>query len=140
MATLQTYLTATQRLLHDANAKYWTVSTLTDAINAACKRVVGDSGCNRQLQTVYLSGNLELYTYGGVSGAIVTRAGSGYTSVPAVTFSTPPTGGTTATGTAVLLNGTVNQINVTSTGSGYTSTPTVTIAPPVSGVTALATP
>ena len=140
MATLQTYLTATQRLLHDANAKYWTLPTITDAVNAACKRVVGDSGCNRQLQTVYISGGLEYYLYGGVSGALVTTPGSGYTAVPAVTFSAPPTGGTTATGKAVLLNGTVSQIQVTSTGSGYLTAPTCTIAPPGSGVTALATP
>lgn len=140
MATLQSYLTATQRLLHDANAKYWTVATLTDAVNTACKRVVGDSRCNRQLQTVYLSGGLELYQYGGVSGALVTTAGSGYTSAPAVTFSAPPTGGTTATGTAVLLNGTVGQINVTNPGSGYTSAPTCTIAAPSAGVQAQATP
>jgi hypothetical protein len=33
VATLQTYLTATQRLLHDANFKYWTQQTLIDAIN-----------------------------------------------------------------------------------------------------------
>ena len=139
MATLQTYLTATQRLLHDANAKYWTIATLTDAVNAACKRVVGDSGCNRQLQTAYLSGNLELYAYGSVSGAIVTTAGSGYTVAPAVTFSDPPTGGTTATGIAVLLNGTVGQIQVTNIGSGYLTAPTCTIAAPVSGVQAHAT-
>ena len=139
-STLQSYLTATQRLLHDANFKYWTQQTLIDAINTAQRRVVGDSSCNRMLQTVYLSGGLELYGYGSVSGALVTTAGSGYTVAPAVTFSAAPTGGTTATGTAVLLNGTVGQIQVTNGGSGYLTAPTCTIAPPSAGVTALATP
>ena len=140
MATLQNYLNATQRLLHDANAKYWTVQTLIDAINAAQKRTVGDSGCNRQLQTVYLSGGLELYGYGSVSGALVTIPGSGYTVTPNVVLSAPPAGGTQATATAVLLNGTVSQVNVTNGGSGYTSAPTATIDPPSAGVTAHATP
>jgi hypothetical protein len=139
VATLQEYLNATQRLLHDANAKYWTVPTLIDAINAAQKRVVGDSACNRSLQTVYLSGGLEVYGYGMASGAIVTLAGSGYTVAPAVTLSAPPAGGTQATAVAVLLNGGVSQIQVTDGGSGYESAPTVTIAAPVSGVTATAT-
>jgi len=140
VATLQTYLTATQRLLHDGNAKYWTIPTLIDAINGACKRVVGDSQCNRQLQTVYISGSLELYGYGMVSGALIGTAGSGYTTTPNVTFSAPPTGGTTATGVVVLLNGTVGQVNVTNGGSGYATAPTCTIDPPSAGVTALATP
>jgi hypothetical protein len=139
VATLQSYLTATQRLLHDANAKYWTIPTLIDAINGACKRVVGDSACNRSLQTAYLSGGLELYGYGMVSGATVTLGGSGYVTAPAVTFSAPPAGGTTATGTCTLLSGAVSQIQVTSGGSGYTSAPTCTIAPPPAGVTATAT-
>lgn len=139
MATLQDYLNQTQRLLHDANFKYWSQQTLIDAINGACKRVVGDSLCNRSLQTVYLSGGLELYGYGMVSGAIITLAGSGYTAVPSVTIAPPPTGGSQAYATAVLLNGTVSQIQVTNGGSGYTSVPMVTIAPPVAGVTATAT-
>lgn len=139
MATLQSFLTATQRLLHDANFKYWSVQALTDAINTAQKRTVGDSACNRSLQTVYLSGGLELYGYGMTSGAIVTLGGSGYTVAPAVTFSAAPTGGTTATGTSVLLNGAVSQIQVTNGGSGYVTAPTVTIAPPSAGVTATAT-
>jgi len=139
VATLQSYLTATQRLLHDANFKYWSQQALTDAINTAQKRTVGDSGCNRKLQTVYLSPGLELYGYGSVSGGNVLIGGSGYTAVPSVTFDPPTTtGGVTAVGTCVLLNGAVSQIQVTNGGSGYTSAPNITIAPPISGVTATA--
>lgn len=139
MATLQSYLTATQRLLHDANFKYWSQPTLIDAINTAQRRTVGDSGCYRNLQTIYLSPGLELYGYGSVSGGIVTLGGSGYTAVPSVTFGPAPAGGVTAIGTCVLLNGAVSQIQVTNGGSGYTSAPSITIAPPVAGVTATAT-
>lgn len=55
---------------------------------------------------------------------------------PTVTFSAPPAGGVTATGTANLVSATVggvanrkiiDKIIITNPGSGYTSTPTVTI-------------
>ena len=132
--TLQTYLTQTQRLLHDSNFKYWTQQTLIDAINTAQKRVVGDSGCNRQLQTIYLSGGLELYAYGSVSGCLVKSGGSGYVS-PVVTFDPPSTaGGVTATGTVVLLNGAVSQILVTNGGNGYTTTPNAVVTDTGGGV------
>lgn len=125
MSTLQDYLTRTQRLLHDANFKYWTQQTLIDAINDARFRVVGDSGCNRQLQTIYLSGGLEVYSYGGVTGANILTGGLGYTSAPTISF--VGGGGSGATGTAVVLNGALSQIQVTNTGTGYTSVPNVNI-------------
>lgn len=125
--TLQSYLNDTRRLLHDALAKYWTDADLIVAINKACRRAVADSTCYRTLQTVYLSGNLELYSYGMTTGANVTSVGSGYTSTPAVVFAAPTTaGGVTATGVAIVTNGTVTQIQVTNGGSGYTSAPAVT--------------
>jgi hypothetical protein len=63
-----------------------------------------------------------------VNNTTVTAAGSGYTSVPTVTFSSPPLGGTTATGTAVLSAGTVASISITNRGSGYTSNPDITFS------------
>ena len=138
--TLQTFLTQTQRLLHDANFKYWTQQTMVDAINTACQRAVGDSQCNRLLQTIYLSPNLEVYSYGSVTGAIVTLGGSGYVT-PVVAFSAPATaGGVTATGTAQTLNGAVSGITVTNGGSGYTSQPTALITDTGGGVGANVTP
>lgn len=74
----------------------------------------------------------------GVSSVTITNGGSGYTSVPTVTFSAP-TSGMTATGTAVIQNGAVTQVIITNPGSGYTSTPTVTIGAPTTGTTATAT-
>jgi len=50
MATLSSYITEVQRLLHDANAVFWSTSELTDYINSARERVVRDTGCLRTLQ------------------------------------------------------------------------------------------
>ena len=49
--TLSTYITLVRRLLHDANANFWTDAELTDYINFARNRLVRDTGCLRQLQT-----------------------------------------------------------------------------------------
>ena len=50
MATLSSYITEVQRLLHDANAVFWSTSELTDYINDARERVARDTGCLRTLQ------------------------------------------------------------------------------------------
>ncbi len=63
-----------------------------------------------------------------VSAVTITSGGSGYTSVPAVTFSGG--GGTGAAATAVVTGGVVTAINVTAGGSGYTTDPTVAVAAP----------
>lgn len=65
---------------------------------------------------------------GSLFSADITNEGSGYTAVPAVSFSAAPTGGTNATGTAILTGGAVTGITITQPGAGYTSAPTVTIA------------
>lgn len=65
---------------------------------------------------------------GAVTAVTITSGGSGYTSVPAVTFSGGA--GTGAAATAVVTGGVVTAVNVTAGGSGYTSAPTVTIAAP----------
>jgi hypothetical protein len=54
------------------------------------------------------------------------NGGTGYTSAPTVTFSAPPAGGVTATGTAVITNGVVTAVTITNPGSGYTTPPTIT--------------
>ena len=53
----------------------------------------------------------------------VTNVGSGYTSVPTVSFTGG--GGTGAAGTAVVVAGEVVGVDITNAGSGYTSAPTV---------------
>jgi hypothetical protein len=128
MPTLQNYITETQRLLHDGSAQYWTIPELTDYINEGRLEVVCDTGCNRLLQTIFLSTGIEQYTYGatggGITGAVITAGGSGYVN-PVATFSGG--GGSGATATVTASNGVVTSITVTNVGSGYTSVPTITI-------------
>ena len=53
MATLSSYITDVQRLLHDANSVFWSTTELTDYINQARERVVRDTGCLRIIQSTY---------------------------------------------------------------------------------------
>lgn len=50
MATLSSYITECRRLLHDANANFWTDSELTDYINDAREHTVRDTGALRTIQ------------------------------------------------------------------------------------------
>jgi len=50
VATLNSYITEVQRLLHDANAVFWSTAELTNYINEARERVARDTGCLRTLQ------------------------------------------------------------------------------------------
>ena len=63
MATLQSYITECRRLLHDANANFWSNQELTDYINSARERTVRDTGCLRSLQNITLNTNQEVYTF-----------------------------------------------------------------------------
>lgn len=57
----------------------------------------------------------------------ITVGGSGYVT-PTVTFS-PPTSGTTATGTVAVVGGVVTGVTIVNPGTGYTTVPSVTINP-----------
>jgi len=70
---------------------------------------------------------------GAVVAITVTTAGSGYTTSPAISFSSGA-----AAATAVVETGQVNTVTLTNAGTGYTSQPTVTISAPPSGTTATA--
>lgn len=72
MATLQTYITQCRRLLHDANANFWSDSELTDYINAARERLVRDTGCLRTIQTVDTVTNQEVYQFSALPSGIQT--------------------------------------------------------------------
>ena len=69
-------------------------------------------------------------------GIQVSSGGSGYTSAPTVSVSAPPhifddnavAIGVTATATATISNGSVNNINLTNSGLGYTVAPSVLIS------------
>ena len=70
-ATLQTYITQVQRLLHDLNATMWPVTELTDYINAARNRICMDTKCLRALQTgITLTAGTELYAIQSILPAV----------------------------------------------------------------------
>lgn len=62
MSAYSDYITAVRRLLHDANAQFWSDAELLDYINQARNRVVRDTGCYRNLQTRNLVASTETYT------------------------------------------------------------------------------
>ena len=70
---------------------------------------------------------LDAIAAGTVTNPVITGGGAGYTSVPTVTFSPAPAGGTTATGVATISGGVVTSIVVTNAGAGYTTAPTIMI-------------
>ena len=78
--------------------------------------------------------------YKSVASISITNGGSGYTSTPSVTI-TSPTGpnGEVASAFATVEGGIVTEIDIISSGSQYTSTPTITISAPDSGTTSTAT-
>ena len=88
------------------------------------------------------------YTYDGttltqlssdrVAVVNIDTGGTGYTTVPTVTFTAPPSG-TTATGVAVMSGGSVSTVHVDNVGTGYTYANMTFSAPNlVGGVTATA--
>ena len=87
------------------------------------------SGSTMQLYSVgngsYGAAAHALIPAGGVGSVSLTAGGSGYTSVPTVSFTGG--GGTGAAATATINgSGTVTKLTLTAPGSGYTSTPTIT--------------
>lgn len=55
---LSEYVSATRRLLHDANGRFWSTAELTDYINEGRRRVALDTKCLRSLEEVtYTNGD-----------------------------------------------------------------------------------
>lgn len=65
---------------------------------------------------------------GAVTGVTITSSPTGYTAVPTITFTAAPSGGTTATGTAIVTGGVVTGVTITNAGAGYTTAPTLTFS------------
>jgi hypothetical protein len=99
---------------------------------------VSGIGTNRPFdgQVVYFD-----QLYYTVSKVTVGSGGTGYTSTPTVTISSPSTDwGVSAAAVAEVTNGSVTSITMVSSGRGYTTTPTVSISGPNVGInTATAT-
>lgn len=113
--TLSDYMLQVRRLLHDANANYYSDTDLADYINEARRHVATDTGCLRTLYTVYLTAAQETYVIGQACGALITAGGSGYTGTPTFTF------GTSGTGTCTLTSGAITGYTITNPDSGLTS-------------------
>lgn len=139
MTTLQTYITLTRRLLHDANANFWSNQELTDDINQARGRLIRDTGIKRVLQNTIAVYNQEFYTFdnstGAVAGILVTNSGQNYTSAPTVQLTASPTGNNATANSTIggvgeygsNNSGQISSINLINAGSGYTTAPNVTI-------------
>jgi len=70
--TLGGYITECRRLLHDANANFYSDSELTDYINNARQRLVRDTGCLRTYQTSATVTNKEVYQFSSLPNAAYT--------------------------------------------------------------------
>ena len=123
MASLNTYLQQTQRLIRDAKQEAINPLDLTYYINQARREVAMRAQCVRVLPL----------TSGAVTAITVASAGTSYTA-PTVTVSAPdypsgtgtrPSGGQ-ATASAVIVGGAISSIVLTYGGQGYFQ-PTVTI-------------
>lgn len=72
-----------------------------------------------------------IITEGAVGFVTITNVGSNYIEEPTVIFSPPVSGGTTATGRAILSDeNTLVAVRITNPGSGYTSPPSITFGLP----------
>ena len=158
-ASLAAGASATRVLRFSVSAAAPNPSTNTATVNASnaasastnYSLSIGSSGCGTSTilgvpmtgAAYYFDNVLTDVTTGTgerVAYARMTAVGNGYTNAT-VTFSAPPPGGTTATGTAILDGGggEVVGITITNGGSGYTTAPTVTITGNGTGATATAT-
>lgn len=123
---LSEYITQVRGLIHDSTGSDWSDTELTAHINTARTTIALDCKCVRALKAgLDAIQNQETYPLsGGCGGIVVTAVGTGYTSVPTVTF----TGGsptTPATATAVLSGDAVASVYMTSWGEGYSAAPAI---------------
>ena len=124
---LTNYINQVRRLLHDANAQYWSDAELTDDINQARNRIALDTGSLAALLPFYLSQGQEYYPFNGcVSNVTLVAAGSGYTSSPTCVFSGG--GGSGVTATASISGGAISGITITANGTAYTAAPTLSFS------------
>ena len=121
--------------LHDPGGNRWTEAQIDGYINEARKQTVMDTGCLRVLQQSFVTPGIQQYTFGQVTGASITNAGTLYSN-PQIAFTGG--GGSGVAATATQSGGAVNAITFTAFGSGYSSAPIATITDlgPGTGATA----
>ena len=136
----------------NSNCSFGTLGLVADGVsNEQFTGVVTSTAAVSQDNVVVNVGAITTRPYDGqvvyfdqlfksVESITITNGGSGYTSTPSVTVSSP-TGpnGEVATAFATLEGGIVTEIDIISSGSQYTGNATVTISAPDSGTTATAT-
>lgn len=66
----------------------------------------------------------------GISSVEITDGGSGYSSVPSVSFEEPEEGGVIATGTAIIDKGVLKSVKIDTAGKGYKGDEKVVFDPP----------
>jgi hypothetical protein len=149
MTTLGDYITYTRRLLHDANANFWSDTELTDDINQGRGRLIRDTGIKRVIQNTSAVYNQEFYTFdnssGTVSSILVTNAGQNYTTAT-VTLTASPTGDNAFANVTIggigeygsNNAGQIAAVNLIDGGSGYITAPNVTITGDGTGAAATA--
>ncbi|HYC91438.1 MAG TPA: C25 family cysteine peptidase [Thermoanaerobaculia bacterium] len=113
------------------NADSATATATVSPVSASCGSGTNYYFDSTQIDPTTTTGEAVGYTR-------MTAIGNNYTTAT-VTFSAPPPGGTTATGTAVINDQHVVGITITNPGSGYVTAPTVTIGGNGTGATATAT-
>ena len=138
--------------LANSNSSFGTFGLVADGVSPEqFTGIITSSGAAGQDNVVVNVGAVTTRPYDGqviyfdqlfksVDTISITNGGSGYTSTPSVTLSSP-TGpnGEVATAFATIEGGAVTEISIISSGSQYTETATVTISAPDSGTTATAT-
>lgn len=116
---LNSYISATQLLLHDTTSAFYSTANLTTYINNARNRIAAEAQCIRVLPPASAT----------ISTITPVLNGSGYTSTPTVTISAPDiVTGTTATATANVVGNAVTSYTITNAGSGYLNVPTITVS------------
>lgn len=111
------YQTDVLRILHDTNMQQYTQNDVLTAVNEARRKLCGDTGCLRALNSVILAPAKENYLFGTIPAVMVSAGGSGYVS-PTLTFS----GGNplvNATATVQVASGVITGITMTNIGSGF---------------------
>ena len=135
----------------NSNCSFGTFGLIADGVsNEQFTGIVTTSGAAGQDNVVVNVGAITTRPYDGqvvyfdqlyksVKSISITNGGSGYTSTPSITI-TSPTGpnGEIASAFATIEGGVVTEIDIISSGSQYTGIATVTISAPDSGTTAIA--
>ena len=115
--TLNTYLQQVQRFMRDSRQDLLNPADLTLYINRARREVAMRAQCIRRMLPIT----------GSVITASVVAVGSGYTSTPTITITTPdfPSGegadpeGAQATASAIVQSGTIAAVDIDYGGAGY---------------------